>query len=156
MRRKISLLWIAGIAVLTFVAAQISTARLLLEGQAEASAADPVRPGKSIARIWRGRTLSSKADEYERYLNKSGITKIRATPGNRGAYVLRRSDGDKTEFVVMSLWESIDAIKRFAGEDYTKTVILPKDREYLLEVEPNVVHYEVVEAFTAQPSGSSR
>jgi heme-degrading monooxygenase HmoA len=97
----------------------------------------------TIARIWRGRTLTAKADEYERYLNESGISKIRATAGNRGVTVLRRTDGDKTEFLVMSLWDSIDAVKKFAGEDYQKAVILPKDREYLLEVEPNVLHYEV-------------
>lgn len=97
----------------------------------------------TIARIWRGRTLTARADEYERYLNDSGISKIRATAGNRGVTVLRRADGDKTEFLVMSLWDSIDAVKKFAGEDYQKAVILPRDREYLLEVEPNVLHYEV-------------
>lgn len=100
-------------------------------------------PKHMIARIWRGRTLTAKADEYERYLNSSGIEKIRATAGNLGVTVLRRADGEKTEFLVMSLWESIDAVKRFAGADYEKTVVLPRDREYLLEVEPNVLHYEV-------------
>src|SRR5215831_8642965 len=100
----------------------------------------------AIARIWRGRTLLSKADEYEAYLNQSGVSKIRATPGNLGVYVLRRNDNDKTEFVVMSLWESIEAIKKFAGADYQKAVILPRDREYLLEVEPNVLHYDVARA----------
>jgi heme-degrading monooxygenase HmoA len=100
-------------------------------------------PKHMIARIWRGRTLAAKADEYERYLNNSGIEKIRATAGNLGVTVLRRTEGEKTEFLVMSVWESIDAIKRFAGEDYEKTVVLPRDREYLLEVEPNVLHYEI-------------
>lgn len=108
-------------------------------------AAKPERPAaRPIARIWRGRTLTAKADEYQAYLEASGITKIRATPGNLGVTVLRRSEGGKTEFLVMSVWESVDAIKRFAGEDYQKTVILPRDREYLLEVEPNVLHYEIV------------
>ena len=100
-------------------------------------------PKHMIARIWRGRTLTAKADEYERYLNSSGIEKIRKTAGNLGVTVLRRADAEKTEFLVMSLWESIDAVKRFAGADYEKTVVLPRDREYLLEVEPNVLHYEV-------------
>jgi len=98
----------------------------------------------AIARIWRGRTLASKADEYERYLNANGVAKIRTTPGNRGVTVLRRTDGDKTEFEVISIWESIEAVKNFAGADYQKAVILPRDREYLLEVEPNVVHYEIL------------
>lgn len=97
-----------------------------------------------IARIWRGRTLASRADEYQAYLNASGITRVRATPGNLGVTVLRRTEGEKTEFLVMSIWESIDAVKSFAGADYQKAVILPRDREYLLEVEPNVLHYEIV------------
>ena len=101
-------------------------------------------PQTAIARIWRGRTLASKADEYARYLDANGIAKIRATPGNRGVTVLRRTNGDKVEFVVISIWESIDAVKNFAGADYQKAVILPRDREYLLEVEPNVLHYEIL------------
>ena len=99
---------------------------------------------RAIARIWRGRTLAAKSDEYQTYLDTSGISKIRATPGNLGVTVLRRNDGEKTEFLVMSVWESVDAIKKFAGDDYQKTVILPRDREYLLEVEPNVLHYEIL------------
>ena len=99
---------------------------------------------KPIARIWKGRTLTSKADEYQRYLDASGIAKVRSTRGNLGVSVLRRSEGDQTEFLVLSVWESVDAIKKFAGEDYQKAVILPRDREYLLEVEPNVLHYEIV------------
>ncbi len=91
-----------------------------------------------------GRTPASKADEYARYLDANGIAKIRATPGNRGVTVLRRTDGDKAEFVVISIWDSIDAVKNFAGADYQKTVILPRDREYLIEVEPDVVHYQIV------------
>ena len=98
----------------------------------------------AIARIWRGRTLASKADEYERYLNANGVAKIRTTPGNGGVTVLRRTDGDKTEFEVIAIWESIEAVKNFAGADYQKAVILPRDREYLLEVEPNVLHYEIL------------
>lgn len=108
-------------------------------------AARPERPpARAIARIWRGRTLASKADEYQAYLDKSGVSKIRATPGNLGVTVLRRNDGGKTEFLVLSVWESVDAIKKFAGEDYRKAVILPRDREYLLEVEPDVLHYEIL------------
>ncbi len=107
---------------------------------AEAPAADR----HVIARIWKGRTLAAKADEYEKYLNASGIAKLLAIPGNLGAEMLRRTDGDKAEFVVISYWESIDAVKRFAGPDYQKAVILERDREYLLEVEPYVLHYDVV------------
>jgi heme-degrading monooxygenase HmoA len=117
----------------------LGAASLGVSGSAERASDHP----STIARIWRGRTLTAKADEYERYLNSSGISKIRSLAGNRGVTVLRRTDGDKTEFLVMSLWDSIDAVKKFAGEDYQKAVILPRDREYLLDVEPNVLHYEV-------------
>ena len=92
--------------------------------------AQPQQPSsRAIARIWLGRTLAAKADEYQAYLDASGVSRIRATPGNLGVTVLRRNDGGKTEFLVMSLWESVDAIKKFAGEDYQKAVILPRDRE---------------------------
>ncbi len=117
-------------------------------------ASAPKRPpsAKAIARVWRGRTLQSKADAYQAYLNQAGISKIRATPGNLGVYVLRRTENDQAEFVVLSLWESIAAIQKFAGADYQKAVILPRDREYLLEVAPNVLHYEVVRSEVA-PAG---
>lgn len=107
--------------------------------------AQPDKPAShTIARIWRGRTLAAKADEYQAYLDSSGISRVRATPGNLGVTVLRRNEGAKTEFLVLSIWESVEAIKKFAGEDYQKAVILPRDRDYLLEVEPNVLHYEIL------------
>ena len=97
-----------------------------------------------IARIWHGRTRSSKADEYYEYLKEAGIKKIRGINGNLGVQVLRRTVNDITEFTVISYWESIDAIRRFAGADIEKTHNLPKDPDYLLELEPKVQHYEVV------------
>jgi heme-degrading monooxygenase HmoA len=117
---------------------------LVLPGASSLIARQERPAPRAIARIWRGRTLASKADEYQAYLDGSGISRVRATPGNLGVTVLRRNDGGKTEFLVLSLWESVDAIKKFAGEDYQKAVILPRDREYLLEVEPNVLHYEIL------------
>jgi heme-degrading monooxygenase HmoA len=104
----------------------------------------PKAPPRPIARVWKGKTRAAVADEYQAYLEASGVAKIRATPGNLGVDVFRRTEGEETEFVVTSFWESIDAVKRFAGEDYRKAVVLPKDRAYLLTVEPNVLHYEVV------------
>ena len=97
-----------------------------------------------IARIWKGRTTAAKADAYEKYLSDSGIARILATRGNLGAQMLRRNDGAETEFVVVSFWESIEAVKTFAGPDYQKAVILEHDREFLIKVEPNVLHYDVV------------
>jgi heme-degrading monooxygenase HmoA len=119
-----------------------------LTAQPDASAS-PNAAGKSkrlIARVWHGRTLTPKADDYEKYLEASSLKKILATDGNHGIEVLRRTNGGKTDFIVISYWESIEAVKRFAGVDYEKAVILPRDGEFLIDVEPEVVHYEVVRA----------
>ncbi|MGE5279079.1 MAG: antibiotic biosynthesis monooxygenase family protein [Acidobacteriota bacterium] len=141
---------IAVLALLAFFGPMSSSARgteppadaaLLLLPQGSAS--PRITGKKPVARIWRGRTLTSKADEYQAYLFASGISRVRQTPGNLGVTVLRRADGKETEFLVISIWESIEAVKRFAGKDYQKAVILDRDREYLLEVEPHVRHYEI-------------
>jgi heme-degrading monooxygenase HmoA len=115
-----------------------------LNPQKSASASPSVKPKPMIARIWHGRTLTAKADEYQKYLNASGVAKILKTDGNHGVEVLRKADGPRTDFIVISYWESIDAVRRFAGADYEKAVVLERDREFLIEVEPNVLHYEVV------------
>jgi len=131
-------------AILTAVSGLASDDSLLM--QKNASASPSVKPKPMIARIWHGRTLTAKADEYERYLNASGVERMLKTDGNHGVEVLRKSDGPRTDFVVISYWESIDAVKRFAGKEFEKAVILDRDREFLIEVEPNVLHYEVVRA----------
>lgn len=97
-----------------------------------------------VARIWHGRTRTSKADEYYAYLKQAGIQKILAIPGNLGAQVLRRTDGDITEFTVISYWESREAIRKFAGNEIEKARYLPRDAEYLLELEPTVKHFDVL------------
>ncbi len=104
----------------------------------------PANSKVAIARIWHGRTPAAKAEEYYAYLDEAGIKKIRAIAGNVGVQVLRRTTGDVTEFTVISYWDSLDAIKKFAGDDIEKTHNLPKDPHYLLELEPTVKHYEVV------------
>jgi heme-degrading monooxygenase HmoA len=107
---------------------------------------NPSRPQaqKVIARVWHGRTSVTKADEYYEYLKEAGIKKIEAIPGNLGVQVFRGTDGKVTDFTVISYWESLDAIRKFAGNDIEKTHSLPKDPEYLLEIEPKVKHYEVL------------
>ena len=99
-----------------------------------------------IARIWRGWTAPENADEYVEYLERTGIPAYRQTPGNRGAFILRRADGDRVEFVTLSFWDSLDAIRGFAGDDVERARYYPEDREYLLELEPNVTHYDVLES----------
>jgi len=97
-----------------------------------------------LARTWHGVTEAAKADEYLEYLNKSGIAEYRATPGNLGVYVLRRIEGDKAHFVLLTLWESAEAIKRFAGPNMKAARYYPEDEQFLLELDPNVTHYEVM------------
>jgi heme-degrading monooxygenase HmoA len=96
-----------------------------------------------IARIWRGRVRSNQADEYVDYVNETGIRSQRATAGNVGSMVLRRDLGDETEILVVSLWESMEAVRAFAGDRSDVAVYYPQDTEYLLELEPKVTHYEV-------------
>jgi heme-degrading monooxygenase HmoA len=97
-----------------------------------------------IARTWHGVTPLAKADEYLDYLHRTGIPDYRAIEGNRGVYVLRRLDGDQAHFLLISLWDSMAAIRRFAGEDVEQARYYPQDADYLLELEPSVTHYEVM------------
>ncbi|HET9922479.1 MAG TPA: antibiotic biosynthesis monooxygenase [Ktedonobacteraceae bacterium] len=95
-----------------------------------------------IVRIWRGVTPAEKAEQYLEYLMETGLKDYRAVPGNRGVQVLRRTYEDKTEFLLLSLWESYEAICAFAGDDLERAVYYPEDKEFLLELEPKVTHYE--------------
>lgn len=99
-----------------------------------------------IARLWHGAVLVEKADAYLRYLEKTGIPDSKATPGNRGVYVLTRREGKLAHFVFVSLWESREAIRAFAGDDLEKARYYPEDADYLVELEPTVTHYEVAAA----------
>ena len=97
-----------------------------------------------IARTWRGRTPEAKADEYLEYMEKTGLKNYRATSGNKGVFVFRRVAGGEAEFLLLTLWESMEAIKDFAGDDPERAVYYPEDEHFLLELEPNVSHYDVL------------
>jgi heme-degrading monooxygenase HmoA len=103
------------------------------------------RGGTMIARIWRGITLAEKADAYVDYLNETGLRDYAKTPGNSGVTVLRRLQGDHCEIVLISLWDSMAAVRAFAGENPERSVYYPEDEHYLLEMEPLVRHYEVAD-----------
>jgi heme-degrading monooxygenase HmoA len=96
-----------------------------------------------IARIWRGVTEAAKADEYLDYLQATGVKGTRSTAGNRGVRILRRVADQHAEFLFVSYWDSLDAIRAFAGPDIERAVYYPADKDYLLELEPTVAHYEV-------------
>jgi heme-degrading monooxygenase HmoA len=97
-----------------------------------------------LARTWSGRTPTSKAEAYSEFLMKSGVKDYLATPGNRGVLVLRRSLGEETEFLLVSLWDSAEAIKAFAGPDMNTAHYYPEDDDFLLGFAPEAAHYEVV------------
>lgn len=98
-----------------------------------------------IARTWHGAVLRAKADAYYVQLQRDGLKEYRATRGNRGVYVLRRDEAERTHFLLISLWDSLDAIRAFAGPNIERAVYYPEDRDFLLEMEPSVTHYEVLE-----------
>ena len=98
-----------------------------------------------LVRIWHGVTPAEKADEYFDYLNRTGIPDYRATPGNQGTFVFRRVTGERAHFLTISLWDSLESIKRFAGEDYDRARYYEEDGKFLLEFEPTVQHYELCE-----------
>ena len=94
--------------------------------------------------MWRGVVRREDADEYTAYIRDTGIAEYTQTPGNRGAWMLRRDEGDRTEFVTYSLWDSLDAIRAFAGDDIEAAVYYPEDERFLIEQEDRVKHYEIV------------
>ena len=97
-----------------------------------------------IARIWRGAVRRDNADAYVEYIANTGMAAYRSTPGNQGAWMLRRDDGDRSEIVTFSLWESVDSIRTFAGDDIDQAVFYAQDDRFLVERDRTVRHYEVV------------
>ena len=98
-----------------------------------------------IARIWRGWTRSWDADAYARYLAAKTIPQCRAACGNQGAYLLRRGDGDRTEFVTVTLWDSLAAMRACTGENGKQPPLAADDARFLIDGGPAVVHYETVD-----------
>jgi heme-degrading monooxygenase HmoA len=97
-----------------------------------------------IARHWRGWTTARNAAAYETLLQETVLPGLSTIPGYRGGYVLRRAVADdEVEFVVVNLFESLDAVKRFAGPDFAVAVFEPEARRLLSRVEPLAAHYEV-------------
>ena len=97
-----------------------------------------------IARTWRGATRAEDADAYLAYLHETGFAEYRGTPGNLGVLALRRVAGGRAEFLLLTLWESEEAIRRFAGDDPGRAVFYPEDERFLIERGEHVDHFEVV------------
>ena len=98
-----------------------------------------------IARRWHGRVAGSKAEEYLRLMNDVGLADYRSTEGNRGAWCLHRREGDVVHVEMFTLWDDLEAIHRFAGDDLVKAKYYDFDPDFLLELEPEVTHFQVIE-----------
>jgi hypothetical protein len=96
-----------------------------------------------IARIWHGRVPVSKSDEYLDLMRRLALPRYLATPGNRGAWCLCRTESGITHFDMLTFWDDVDGIKRFAGEDYEMSKYDDFDSEYLIEKELHVHHYQM-------------
>lgn len=99
-----------------------------------------------IARVWKGWTKPENADAYERLLKDVVYPQLQTLSGYLGGYILRHDGKDETEFVTMNLFESLDAVRAFAGPDYEVPVFEPEARRLLAKVEPVAHHYEVRKA----------
>ena len=97
-----------------------------------------------IARIWRGAVAQADRDAYAEYMEATGVAGYTSTPGNRGVWMLRRDVEARTEFLMFTMWDSIDAVKAFAGERPEVAVFYPEDDRFLVEREETVSHWEVV------------
>ena len=107
-----------------------------------------------IARLWHGRVPLAKADAYVAYLEATGLADYRATAGNRGAWLLRRDEGEVAHFTTLTFWDSVAAIVAFAGDDYERARYYPEDDAYLLERAPHVRHFAVVAGTEAPPEAA--
>jgi hypothetical protein len=96
-----------------------------------------------ISRTWHGRVPASKADAYYELLLRTGVRDYKRTPGNLGVFVHRRIEGQEAHFLLTTYWDSIESIKKFAGEQWELARYYPEDDEFLLEKEPAVTHAEV-------------
>ncbi|HYC33919.1 MAG TPA: hypothetical protein VEB59_16635 [Gemmatimonadales bacterium] len=105
-----------------------------------------------IARAWRGVTRAADADRYLEYLEATGLSAYRDTEGNRGVLTLRRIAGDRAEFLLISLWDSEAAIRRFAGDDPERAVFYPEDERFLIEHGERVEHWAVVQQSLGTPA----
>ena len=98
-----------------------------------------------IMRLWRGWTRPEDRAAYADYIEQTGITEYRNTPGNRGAHLVSRIDGDRAEFLTISFWEDLESIEAFAGEDISRAVFYPEDDRYLVDREETVRHFDLHE-----------
>jgi len=99
-----------------------------------------------IIREWRGRAEKANADAYPKHFRTNVVPELRHLSGFIGAHLSQRPLNDKIEYLVLTRWQSMDAIRGFAGKDVGKAVVEPGAVAALVDFDSNVQHYEVVEA----------
>ena len=97
-----------------------------------------------IVRMWHGRVSTEKAEAYREFVNSRAIPDYQSVDGNICVHILERAEGDVTHFITLTFWKDLESIRAFAGEDVEAAKYYPEDKDFLLEFEPRVVHYEVV------------
>jgi len=97
-----------------------------------------------IARTWRGMTATANAEAYSRHFTTNVAPALKDIAGHRGGYLLRREAAGRVEFLAVTLWDSMEAVKGFAGNDPDVAVIEPEARAVLSAFDDFVRHYEVV------------
>lgn len=96
-----------------------------------------------IARIWHGRVPTVKSDAYMAHLRSFALPRYRKVPGNLAAYAMRRIEGSVAHVETLTFWESVEAIKRFAGDNAEQARYDDFDKDFLLDYEPTCRHYEI-------------
>ena len=101
-----------------------------------------------IVRMWRGQAKAENADAYEHFVTTKVFAELPAIAGHRGAYLLRRpiANGKEVEFIAVTLWESLAAIRGFAGDDIERAVVEPDARAVLSSFDDVVRHFELAHA----------
>jgi heme-degrading monooxygenase HmoA len=98
-----------------------------------------------IARLWHGRTSLEHSDEYMQFLIDRAVPDYKSTTGNRSVRILRRNGEEAAHFYILTTWDSRDAIEGFVGKDIEAAKYYPEDKHFLLEFEPTVQHFEILE-----------
>jgi heme-degrading monooxygenase HmoA len=97
-----------------------------------------------IVRTWRGRASKINSDKYLRHFQSNVFPELERIEGFQNAHVMQRGDGDLVEILVMTMWNSMDDVRRFAGDDPTQAVVEPEARKVLTDYDATVKHYGLV------------
>lgn len=101
-----------------------------------------------IARVWQARTTGPQtAEKYHQVFEAEVLENLRGIDGFCGAYLLARPEHRSVHIKTLTLFESLDAIKRFAGDDHEREHVTPAARATLLDSDPSIRHFDVLTAF---------